>query len=424
MECLFVLSQVVDMIWIGRLGATSVAGVGIAQIIVMLVASADLGLIAGIKALIARNIGAGDRNAAEKVAGQAYLIGFIWGLLVTLIGFFFAPNLMSLFAVSDAVIAEGTAFMRVMFGGWVGMELFLFGLYSMQSSGDTLNPMKIELLIRVIHITLCPFLVLGLWFFPKLGVSGAAFSNVISQTTGTLIVLVLLLSGRTRIRLRPSYLRVDFALIGRILKIGIPALVMNLQRAIGNFILTWFIAPFGTAAVAAHSIAARIEMFIFLPSMALGSGAGVLVGQNLGAHQPERASRSAWMALGIVQIFMMLSAAVFLIFARQIISAFTSDADTLLVGTTFLRIATVAYMVLALTFVLQNCIAGAGDTVPNMIISVVSIWAVQLPLAWLLPNVTDLGVYGIRWAIVINAITAAIATFIYFRLGRWKNKRV
>ena len=257
-----------------------------------------------------------------------------------------------------------------------------------------------------------------------MGVAGAALSNVISQVIGSVLGLWILFTGRTRIKMALSDFRVDPKLIWRMLKIGIPALVMNLQRNIGNLVLTWLIAPFGTVAIAAHSIAARVEMFIFMPAMGLGSGAGVLVGQNLGARQPDRAEKSAWRAVMVAEIFFSVCGIALLIWANSIMKVFSDDPELIAMGATFLRIAVVSYIAMALATVLQNAIASAGDTLPNMIISIVSIWAVQLPLAFLLARMTDLGVYGIRWGIVSATIALTLATLVYFRMGRWKRKRV
>jgi putative MATE family efflux protein len=424
METLFVISQVVDMIWIGRLGSAAVAGAGVANIIIMLINSGDFGIIAGVRAMISRHIGAGDFPSAKKVAAHAFIIGVAWGLLVTLLGNLFAPQLIGMFGLDADVMAEGVAYFRVMVSGWVAMEILLMGLYVIQSCGDTLNPMKLELTIRIVHITLCPFLVLGIGFFPHLGVAGAALSNLISQVLGGCIALWFLFGGHTRIKLARHDFQFSLGLAVRILRIGIPALIMNLQRSFGNLVLTWFFAPFGTNAIAAHSIASRVEMFIYMPSMALGSGAGVLVGQNLGAKKPERAEKGAWLAMGIVEAFMTFCGILLLIFANQIVSLFATDPQLIKVGADFLRIAVAGYVMMALTTVLQNCIASAGDTVPNMIISIVAVWAVQIPLAWALPHYTTVGVYGIRWGMVFATFFTSLATFFYFRTGRWKNRRV
>jgi putative MATE family efflux protein len=424
METLYVVSQIVDMIWIGRLGSCAIAGVGVANIVLLLVMSMDFGLIVGVRALVARHVGADDIRGANYIAGQAFILSVIWGALITGAGILLAEPIIRMFGVESQVVKEGTAYLRIMFAGWVALEVLVMGLYVIQSSGDTMTPLKIEFSIRVLHVTLCPFLVRGLWVFPQLGVSGAALSNVISQILGAGLGLWLLFRGHTRLRLTLRDFRFSLDIILRILKIGVPALVMTLQRSLGDLALTWFIVPFGTLAVAAHSLASRVDMFLFMPGTGLGSGAGVLVGQNLGAHQPERAERGAWLAVGFVEVFMVACSIVILLWAENIMGIFTTETSLIHLGSIFLRIATASYLVLALVLVLQSCIAGAGDTVPNMIINVGMIWGVQLPLAFLLPRVTGLGIFGVRWAIVASTFAGTIAYVTYFRLGRWKTKKV
>jgi putative MATE family efflux protein len=424
METLYVVSQVVDMIWVGRLGSASVAGVGIANIVLLFVMSMDFGIIVGVRAMIARRVGGRDVTGATYIAGQAFVLASVWGVVVTGAGLFLAEPIMRVFGVEAAVVVEGSAFLRVMFVGWVPLEILVMGLYVIQSTGDTKTPMMIELTIRIVHVILCPFLVMGYGGFPHMGVSGAALSNVISQVLGAIIGLWLLMRGHTRLHVTPADFKVSPGIMWNILKIGVPALVMSLQRSLGSLALTWFVIPFGTLAVAAHSLTARVDMFLFMPSMGLGSGAGVLVGQNLGAHRPERAEKGAWLAIGFVQAFLTACSLAILLWAEGVMALFSADPELIRLGAVFLRIATASYVVLAPTTVLQSCIAGAGDTVPNMIINVGMIWAMQLPLAYLLPKVTDMGVLGVRWAIVITTLAGSIAYVAYFRLGRWKNKKV
>ena len=424
MESLYVTSQIVDMIWVGKLGSSSIAGVGIVNIFIMLVMAVDIGLVLGARAIIARYVGMGDLRSASNMAGQSIVLGATWGALMTAIGVILAEPILGLFGVEAEVIAEGTAYMRVMFAGWVSMEVLVAGLYAVQSSGDTLKPMMIEIVIRSVHVTLCPFLVLGWWVFPSLGVSGAALSNVISQCLGVVIVLSLLFSGRTRLRLALRDFRPVPNILWRILKIGIPALVMHLQKSLGDLVLTWIIVPFGTLAVAAHSLAFRVEMFLFAICIGLGGGAGVLVGQNLGAGQPKQAERNGWLAVGFVEAIMVACSTVILLWAENIIGIFTTEPGLIEIGSIFLRIATAAYLMGAIAYILQHCIAGAGDTLPAMVVSIAMIWMVQLPLAFLLPQVANLGVYGVRWAIVVGTFAGAIFYITYFVLGRWKAKKV
>ena len=158
--------------------------------------------------------------------------------------------------------------------------------------------------------------------------------------------------------------------------------------------------------------------------MGLGTGAGVLVGQNLGAQQPERAEKSGWLAAGLATCFMLIASVAILLWAESIIRIFSPEPDLAEIASTFLRVAVAGYLMMGFNAVFRHCLSGAGDTLSPMVISILMIWVVQMPLAVLLPRVTNLGVYGVRWAIVAGMVTGAVAYIIYFRLGRWKRKRV
>ena len=424
MELLWAFSQVWDMIWIGRVGSAAIAGVGIANVVIMLVMSVDMGVLMGARAVIARCIGAKDQAGANHAAGQTIIIGSCWGLLLTAIFVPLAENVIGIFSSSPEVIAQGTLYMRTLFVGWISMEVLVMCLYTTQSAGDTMTPLIVEIIIRAVHLTLCPFLVLGLWIFPQLGVAGAAISNIISQVLGAVILLTILLKGRTRLHLAPHDFKPVASSIWRILRIGIPALIMNLQKSAGDLILLRIITPFGTLAIAAHSVVSRVELFLTGIPLGLGAGSGVLIGQNLGAEQPKRAEKTGWQAIAVVEVFMALCCIALVIWAEPIIGIFTSEPELVQVGSLFLRIATLGYLMLALVNVLQFAIAGAGDTLPTMIFSIVMLWIVQIPLAIFLPDLTGTGVYGVRWALVGGSTAGAVIYIIYFMMGRWKKKRV
>lgn len=165
-------------------------------------------------------------------------------------------------------------------------------------------------------------------------------------------------------------------------------------------------------------------MILVMIGIGLGVGAGVLVGQNLGARQPERAERSGWLGVGFVEVVMLIGSAAILLWAEHIIRIFNTEPDLVELASIFLRIAAAGYAVLGFTTVLQHSISGAGDTLPPMLVTLLTIWVVQIPLAFLLPRVTDLGVYGVRWAIAISMLVGAVAYVTYFRAGRWKRKRI
>ena len=422
-ESLYMVA-VVDMIWVGRLGATSIAGVGIATVVIMLIMTALLGLIVGVRATVSRYSGAGDVNGANHAVRQALIIGVAYGLVMAATGIFLAEPILSLFGVAADVAAEGVAYLRVFSLAWVPLSLWWIILYSMQASGDTVNPMRVEFFIRLFHMALCPFLVFGWWVFPRLGVVGVATSNIVIESLGLAFGLWILLTGRTRLRLTLRGFRPDLKVIWGMVKIGIPGLVMTIQGSFGSMVLMWIMVPFGTLAVAAHTLGGRVQMIIQLPNHGLGLAAGVLVGQNLGAGQPGRAERNGWLAAGLVEGFMLICSVVILLWAEKIIGIFSPEPGLVEIASTFLRIAAAGYLVMGFSSVLQQSISGAGDTVPTMVVSLVTMWLVMLPLAHFLPQITNLGVYGVYWAMVAGIAVGAVAYITYFRLGRWKHKMV
>ncbi len=418
------IGPTVDMIWVGRLGSASIAGVGVAGIAVMLVQSGLMGLFMGLRAMVARFIGSHDDRQANYVAQQALVIGVVSSVVLAAVGVFFAEGILDLVGVDPDVIAVGAVYLRVQFIGMVAMSFRMMTDGVMQASGDAITPMKIAIAFRALHVVLSPVLIFGLWIFPHMGVTGAAVTNVVSQSMGTALSFWFLFSGRSRLRLTLKGLRVDFRMIWRIVRIGLPASVMGMQMNLGQFALMKFVAPFGTLALAAHTLNQRIEMILFMPAWGLGMAAGVLTGQNLGAHQPDRAVKSGWIASALVEAFAFVCAAAILLWAETIVHIFSSDPDLVPVAATFLRIAVSGYLVMGLVGVLQQCISGSGDTLIPMLVSIGVMWLVQIPLAYYLPQRTDLGVYGIRWAIAAGSIISAIAYTSYYRTGRWKHKQV
>ena len=200
--------------------------------------------------------------------------------------------------------------------------------------------------------------------------------------------------------------------------------MMTIQRSLGYIIMTWLMAPFGTVAMAAHGLVQRVDTFVFLPSWALSAGAGVLVGQNLGARKPERAERSAWLAILLVGGILTLACLILLLLARETAHIFNPETAFVTMGASFLRIAAAGYTAMALVVVLGQVLSGAGDTTPGMIISVAMVWVVQVPLAFLLPDLVDMGASGVRWAVVGGTFAGAIGFLLYFRSGRWKKRLV
>ena len=421
---LYTVNLILEMIWVGKLGAAAIAGVGVSGIVVLLVVAVKTGLGTGEAALVARLIGGGNIAAANHVAGQAFVISAVYGVIIAALGIQFAEPIFNLFGLDPDAASEGTVYLRIILAGWFTEAFWITAFSIMQSSGDTITPMKIAIIIRVVNAIIGPFLILGWWIFPRWGVVGAAITYIFSTGLGMMICWWVFFTGKTRLQLTLKDFYPDLNIIWRILKIGIPASVMMVGKSFGDLVFTWFMIPFGTTPLAAHNLISRVESFVNTPGRTIGKGAGVLVGQNLGAGQLKQAARSGWIATGLVSGFMVVCSVVLFLWSENIIALFNVDPNLIQVGAIFLKIAIASYLGMGIIYVLQSCISGSGDTMPPMLITIVMLWVVQIPLAFLLSRYTALGVYGVRWAIVIGTVIGAIALIIYFWSGRWKKKKV
>ena len=421
---IMMLGPIIDMVWVGSLGTAAIAGVGVAGMAVMVINSARMGLNTGAIAVLARAIGAGNEEEAIHAAQQAFVVSAIFSTIMAVIGIFLAKPILVFLGVEPEVVTEGAAYMRILFVGSVAMSFGMMAHGVMQASGDAKTPMKVGICVRILHVILSPFLIFGWWIFPFMGVSGAALTNVISQGIGGAIMLWILFTGRTRLRLTMKGFRFDGHTIWRIVRIGIPSSITGMERSLANFVLMILIVPFGTIAVAAHSLVERIDMFIMMPGWGLGQAAGVLAGQNLGASQPDRAAKTAWTATGALTCFAILSSAIIWFGAEPIVRVFNGDPDLVATSAGFLRINIVSYLVLGLLIVLSSCLNGVGDTMMPMLTTLITMWLVQVPMAYILPKVTDLGVYGVRWGIATAVVMRAMIYTVYFRHGRWRHKKV
>jgi putative MATE family efflux protein len=421
-QTLTVLGPTVDMIWVGKLGAAPIAGVGVSGMVVMAVNSIMMGLYTGLRAMIARYIGSGDTDGANTIGQQALVIGTIFSLVMAAIGIFLAEPLLSIFGVEPDVVTEGATYMRIQLAGSITMAITMVSQSVMQASGDSVTPMRISIFFRLFHVIICPLLVFGIWIFPVMGVSGAAWANVISQFFGATFGIWYLFTGRTRLKLTLKGFRLDRDVIWRMMKIGIPASITGVQRFLPYLVLVWFISPFGTAAVGAHSLMQRIDTFIRMPAGALGNAAGVLAGQNLGAGKPDRAEKGGWIAIALYSGVMIICCIFIWFFADNVVKIFSTDAELVAITATFMRIQIVGYLVFGLTIVISLCVEGVGDTIATMIVTLLTMWVIQIPLAWFLPKYTSLGVNGVQWSISIALVARALLFTVYFKSGRWRRK--
>ena len=421
---IFMLGPMIDMIWVGSLGSSAIAGVGISGMAAMVMMSARMGLNTGTRALVARFVGSKDNAAANHVAQQAFVLSALFAMVTAVIGVLFAEKILVLMGVEPDVVKQGADYMRIVFIGSVSMSFTMMAQGIMQASGDAVTPMKISIGIRIFHVILSPILIFGWWIFPFMGVKGAALTGVLTQGIGGGIMLWCLFKGKTRLKMTMKHFSFDWTMIWRIVKIGIPSSVTGMERSFANFLLMWLVVPFGTAAVAAQSLAERIDGMVNMPAMGLGQSAGVLAGQNLGAGQAHRAEKTAWVAAGFFTCITFVGSIMIWFFAENIVHVFNAEPKLVEITANFLRINIVSYLVFGVVVVLMNCLNGVGDTTIPMWTTLLTMWLIQVPMAFILPKITNLGVYGVRWGIVTAIVMRAVIYTVYFRTGRWQRKMI
>ncbi|MBM3947414.1 MAG: hypothetical protein FJ315_08490, partial [SAR202 cluster bacterium] len=267
-----IVDQLVDLVWAGRLpgGFRAVAGLGVAQSFTQFGMMARQGLDMSMRAMIARAVGSGDIRLANHVALQGFTTTAVYSILLVIVGLVLTDVLMRAIGASAAVQAETGMYMRIQFIGMSTMSFRMMTAAALQASGDVVTPLKATTLTRIIHIALTPFLMFGWWWFPDLGLAGAALANVLAQLAGCALNFHALFTGRSRLHLSLKGYRADLPLIWRMLKLGAPASVGGLERATAQLALLRFVTPFGDVALAAYSITRRSEMFANFGGMGMG----------------------------------------------------------------------------------------------------------------------------------------------------------
>jgi len=420
MEAVF---AVVDIAFVSRLGTDAIAAVGITEALITVLYAIAMGLGLAVTAMVSRRIGAGDRDAAAAVTGQAIWIAFLVSMVVGIAGALNATPLLRIMGASAGVIETGAGFTTVLLGGSATIT-FLFMLNAaFRGAGDAAIALRSLWLANGINIILDPCLIFGLGPFPEMGVTGAAVATTIGRGTGVLYQLYYLTRSRGRLEFHWRHLRLRPRLSRRLLVVS--------AGGIGQFLVTtssWIgimriVAFYGSAPIAAYTIAIRMIEFVLLPAWGLGNAAATMVGQNLGANRPDRAEQSAWTAGRYNIVFMGVVGVITFVFAPQITGLFSTDPEVLDYGTSCLRILGVGYPAYALGMVMSQAINGAGDTMTPTTLNLVAFWLVQIPLAYWLAADAGFGPNGVFLSIVISETLLTVLAVFAFRRGDWKATR-
>jgi putative MATE family efflux protein len=373
--------------------------------------------------MVARRIGEKDPEAASQTAVQAIALGLLVAIPSGIVGVVYPRELLALMGAPDDVAREGAVYAAWILGG-NGTILLLFLINAIfRGAGDASLAMRSLALANVVNVVLDPCLIFGLGPFPELGLAGAAIGTTVGRAVGVLYQIRAIAKG-PRIVVERRHLRVQWEVMGRLLRVSSGGIVQFLI-ATGSWLgLVYILTPFGAGALAGYTIAVRIVVVAILPAWGLCNAAATLVGQNLGAHKPERAERSVWLAGFYNMAFLGLVMVVFVLFAEPLIGVFTPDPAVRALGASCLRIFSYGYMVYAWGMVMVQAFNGAGDTTTPTFINLVCYWMFQIPLAWTLARTLAMGPTGVFLAITIAESLVTVVSIVFFRRGRWKTQRV
>lgn len=418
------LFAVVDVFWVGHLGADAVATVGLTESLLSLVFAVGIGLSMSTTAMVARRIGEKDPEDAAIAGVQAIFLGLLVSIVIGVPCFIFAPQLLRLMGATPAIVAIGSGYARIALGGCGAIVMLFLNNAIFRGAGDAAIAMRLLWVSNIINLILDPCLIFGFGPIPKLGVTGAATATFIGRSIGVLYQFYRLMKGTERIRVLVRHLRIHLGVLWRLIRVSITGI---LQFAIAH--TSWIglvriISVFGADALAGYTVAIRILIFVILPSWGLSNAAATLVGQNLGAKHPDRAEKSVWRT-GLYNMAFLGSIGVFFIFfATPAVSLFIHDPAVVPIAATALRILSFGNIGYAYGMVMLQAFNGAGDTVTPTIVNFFGFWCFQIPLAWWLSFHLQMHEHGVFLAIVLSECVIATASMVLFRRGRWKQQKI
>jgi putative MATE family efflux protein len=418
------LFAVVDVFWVGRVGANAVATVGLTESLLLLVFAVGMGLSLSTTAMVARRTGEKDHEGAAVAGVQAIFIGLTISVLIGVPCLFFAPDLLRLMGASPEIVSTGSGYARIALGGSGVVVLLFFDNAIFRGAGDAAIAMRLLWVSNIINLVLDPCLIFGWGPFPHLGVTGAALATFTGRGIGVIYQFYRLLRGTERIRVLRRQVRLNLEVLVRLLRVSLMGIFQFAIVQTSWIGLVRIVSFFGASAVAGYTIAIRIVIFVILPSWGLSNAAATLVGQNLGAKQPERAETSVWRTGFYNMLFLGAVGIGFVIFAEPIVRLFSHDPAVVPLAASCLRIVSYGNIGYAYGMVMLQAFNGAGDTVTPTIVNFFGFWVFEIPFAYWLAIHQGWHSNGVYWSIVIAEGSIAVASIVLFKRGRWKQRMI
>jgi putative MATE family efflux protein len=415
------LLAVVDIFFISRLNDNdAVTAVGLTESIIAIVYSIAMGLGMAATAMVARRIGEKDGPGAAVAAVNTMYIGVVVSIVIGAAGILFHKDILRMMGASENIIKVGSGYTLWMLGGNLTIvSLFLINAI-FRGAGNAAIAMHSLWIANILNMILDPILIFGWGFIPAMGVEGAAIATNIGRAAGVVYQLYFLAGEKGIIKIHKDNIHYEKEIVVRLLKVSAGNIGQFLISTASWLFLARIIVNFGSAAFAGYQFAIRIIIFTILPSWGMANAAATLVGQNLGAQQPERAEKSVWTAGFLNMIFLGFISIAFYFLSEPIMGVFSSDPDVIKFGTQCLRIVAFGYVFYGYGMVIIQAINGAGDTTTPTILNLFGYWFFQIPMAYMMSTKWGFGASGAFWAIAIAESAMAIAAIMIFRQGKWK----
>ncbi|SDC28440.1 MATE family efflux transporter [Halanaerobium congolense] len=420
-QSLATITHIVDMMMVGRLGASAVAAIGLTMQPVFFSMALASALGVGTTALVSRFTGSDQNKKAASVLQQSVLMSIIFSIVFASIFYFFAPGLLNFMGGEAEVVKLGTGYLRVMTPGFIFMVLAFIVTAALRGAGETKTPMKVNILVNILNVLGNYLLIFGNFGFPRLGVNGAALATTISRSIGGIILLAVTFSDYSALKMKfKGFFKIDLDLTKRVLKVGIPTALEESVRRLAQLLFVRVIASLGTTAFAAHQISLNAESISYMPGFGIAVAATTIVGQNLGAKNPRGAEKGTFEAWKIGSLIMGFMALVFLILPEQLISLYTSDSEIIARAALNLRIIALSQIPMGTQFIFAGALRGAGDTKAVFYSTALSTWIFRLFLGYILVHSLGFGLVGAWTAMVIDWIVRGSYVFYRFKKGNWK----
>jgi putative MATE family efflux protein len=413
------LFSVIDAVVVGNfIGKEALAAVGASFPIIFMMVSLIIGLVMGTTVVISQYFGARDYVKVKRAIDTMYVYSTIAGLITTIIGILLAEPMLKLLGLPAEIMPQAVLYLRIYFGGIIIFFGFNGTSAALRGLGDSKTPLYFLIVATVANIILV-LLFVGVF---KWGIAGAAYATLLANAIAFALAIYWLNKTHKLIRIAITGLHFDREIFRQSIRIGLPTGIQQTFVALGNLALMGIVNTFGTDVIAGYSVASRLDTLATIPAMSFSQALSTFVGQNIGANKISRIKKGLRATMKMSGSVTIATTLIIVFMGHIIMSLFTKDTEVIRIGDQYLTIVSIFYILFTLMFIYTGLMRGAGDTLIPMFFSLISLWLIRIPMAYLLSK--HLGVTGVWWAIPAGWLIGLALAFIYYKSGRWKKKAV